>query len=103
MKLNDNNCDNNSNNINASNAATFNMIQRYYQEKKQLRKELFKWNRQITEYCGLESLLEYILPVDQFKLYNKDYQGKFELKSKLIGGFGVLIFERFFFKNIVKS
>ncbi len=49
------------------------MINRYYQEKKQIRKDLFKWSRQISEYCAFESFVEYLLPADQ--LYNKNYQG----------------------------
>lgn len=52
------------------------VLNRYYQEKKQLRKELFKWSRQITEYCAYESFVKYLLPVDSSKLFDKNYQGE---------------------------
>ena len=44
------------------------------QEKKQVRKELFKWSRQITEYCAFESFVKYLLPADTFKSFDKNYQ-----------------------------
>jgi|LakMenEpi03Aug12_release.lakeMendotaPanAssembly.Ray.scaffolds.fasta_scaffold3099278_1 hypothetical protein len=52
------------------------VVNRYYQEKKQVRKELFKWSRQITEYCAFESFVKYLLPADKFKLFDKTYQGR---------------------------